>query len=88
MNKLRLLFQKLLSAVAIACGFNHRLVQFCDRCGRTHRIAMWWDETDEVWESVAGNVDGHHHGCFCLECFTILAREKGIPLIWIPTIQS
>jgi hypothetical protein len=83
---LRLSYQRLLSAIAIPLGFNHRLIQFCDRCGRTRTDLSWWDDTGKVWEAVAGNVNGHHHGCFCAECFTILAREKGIYLTWKPTI--
>jgi hypothetical protein len=48
---------------------------------------MWWDESNEVWEAVAGNLHGCRHGCFCVECFTILAEEKGILLLWKPTIE-
>lgn len=86
MNRLRLLCQRLLSAVAIPLGFNHRLSQFCDRCGRSNWRRAWWDDTNKVWEAVAGNVNGCRHGCFCPDCFTILAREKGIHLTWKPVI--
>ena len=88
MNRLRLFYQRLLSAVAIPLGLNHLLTQFCDRCGRTNWPMVWWDDTTQVWEAVAGNVNGHHHGCFCPNCFTILAREKGILIVWRPVIEQ
>jgi hypothetical protein len=87
MNKLRLLYQYLLGAIARPLGFNDRLSQFCDHCGRTKWSVRWWDETNKVWESVAGNVNDRHHGCFCPDCFTILARKKGIWLVWKPTVE-
>ena len=87
MNRLRLFYQRLLSAIAIPLGFNWRLTQYCDRCGRSHWPMCWWDDTTEVWEAVAGNVNGYHHGCFCPDCFTILAKKKGIWLVWRPTIE-
>ena len=90
MNMLRLLYQHLLSMVAIPLGFNDRLTQFCDRCGRTKWAVHWWDDSDrtEVWKAVAWNVNGHHHGCFCPACFTVLARKKNIRLIWRPIIEQ
>lgn len=88
MNKLRLIFQSMLGTVAIRLGFNHRLHQFCDRCGRTRWTAHWWDDSTEVWEAVAGDINGHHHGCFCLDCFTILAREKDICITWKPSMET
>ena len=88
LNKIRLGYQHLLSAIAIPLGFNHRLVQFCDRCGRTRWGVSWWDHSGMVWEAVAGNINGHRHGCFCPKCFTELARENGIYLIWKPTIEK
>lgn len=88
MNRLRLIYQHGLGTVALLLGFNHRLTQFCDRCGRTNWAARWWDCTTKVWETVAGNVNGQHHGCLCLDCFTILARDKGIHLMWQPTIEQ
>lgn len=88
MSTLRLLLQSWLSAVAIPLGLNHKLGQFCDRCGRTGWRMAWWDDTNKVWEAVAGNVNGHRHGCYCPQCFTALAREKGIRLLWVPTVNQ
>jgi hypothetical protein len=86
MNRLRLFYQCVLGAIARRLGFNHLLVQFCDRCGRTRWVMCWWAH-NKVWEAVAGNVNGCHHGCFCPDCFTILAHKKGIRLLWKPTIR-
>lgn len=88
MNRLRLAYQHILGNIAILLGFNHLLTQFCDRCGRTKWSISWWDDTAEVWEAVAGNVNGHHHGCFCSNCFTALARNKGIVITWKPIINE
>lgn len=88
MNKLRLLYQAVLSAIAIRFGFNDKLGQFCDRCGRTKWRMAWWDDKHTIWEAVAGNLNGCRHGCYCPQCFTILAREKGIRLIWVPTVRA
>jgi hypothetical protein len=82
--KLRLAFQSLLGALARPLGFNDRLVQFCDRCGMSGaQWPTWWAETS-LWEKVAGNVNGHHHGCFCPRCFDDLAVVKGLRLQWTP----
>jgi hypothetical protein len=88
LNRVRLLYQYSLGFIARHLGFNHLLTQFCDRCGRTRWGISWWDDTTKVWEAVAGNVNGHHHGCFCPNCFSVLAKEKGIYLIWKPTIME
>lgn len=88
MNKLRLLFQLCLSFVAIPLGFNDKLSQFCDRCGRTNWRMAWWDYSNKVWEAVAGNVNGYRHGCYCPQCFTVLARERNIRLVWVPEIRK
>ena len=89
MNKLRLSLQWLLSAIAIPLGLNDRLVQFCDRCGRSGRSwPSWWSDDVTVWEDVAGNVNGHHHGCYCPNCFDRLAVSKGITLRWRPEFVS
>lgn len=87
MDRLRLLFQCALSSIARPLGVNHLLTQYCDRCGRTNWPTGWWDDSTEVWEAVAGNVNGHHHGCFCLNCFTIMAAEKNIQIMWRPVIE-
>lgn len=87
MNRLRLFYQWALSTwVAIPLGFNDRLRQFCDRCGRTKYLCFWADTS--VWESVAGNVNGHHHGAYCAPCFDKLARRKGIRLDWKPEVST
>lgn len=86
MNKLRLALQWLLSAIAIPLGFNDKLCQFCDRCGRGMAGKGFWAVND-VWEAVAGNVNGHRHGCFCRDCFTAIARAKGIVLEWKPVVR-
>lgn len=86
MNKLRLAFQYLLSAIAIPLGFNDKLSQFCDRCGRTKWVGFW--ASNEVWISVAGNVNGHRHGAYCVPCFDFLARRKCISLDWTPTFKQ
>lgn len=85
MNRLRLALQWLLSAIAIPLGFNHKLGQCCDRCGRFAAWKGFWADND-VWEAVAGNVNGCRHGCFCRDCFTLIARDKGIRLDWKPSI--
>lgn len=83
MNRLRLLFQWALGAIARPLGFNHRLGQFCDRCGRTNYVGFWADNS--VWIPIAGNVNGCRHGAYCVSCFDYLARAKGIILEWTPT---
>ena len=88
MNRLRLFFQHLLSTIAIPLRINYLFTQFCDRCGRSDWGIRWWDDTYQVWEAVAGNVNDQHHGCYCPTCFTILARNKGIVLIWKPVIEE
>jgi hypothetical protein len=87
-NKLRLIYQHVLSVIAKPLGFNHRLTQFCDRCGKTNWGMHWWDYSTIIWEAVAGNVNGHHHGCFCPPCFTALANEKGLSIVWRPAIEG
>lgn len=82
MNRLRLAFQFLLSVTAIPLGFNDRLSQFCDRCGRTKYVSFW--AANDLWIAVAGNVNGHRHGAYCVPCFDLLARKKGILLQWTP----
>ena len=82
MNWLRLRFQRLMSALAIPFGFNDRLVQFCDRCGRTHYLSFWAD--NDVWESVAGNANGHRHGAYCVYCFDVMATEQSVGIQWKP----
>lgn len=84
MNRIRLTLQHILSAIAIPLRFNDRLIQFCDRCGRSRYLGFWAD--NEVWEAVAGNVNGHRHGAYCIECFNSLASERGILLQWKPEI--
>jgi hypothetical protein len=79
-NSLWLSFQYLLSAVAIPLGFNDKLNQFCDRCGRTNYACFW--SANEVWEAVAGNVNGHRHGAYCVSCFDVLARRKCVAIQW------
>lgn len=86
MNRLRLSLQWLLSAIAIPLGVNDRLTQFCDRCGRTRFLSFWADT--EVWEAVAGNVNGHHHGCYCIPCFAAIAERKGVRLEWKPFFRE
>lgn len=87
MNTLRLILQSLLGAIARPLGFNDRLVQFCDRCGRSGQSwPSWWSEDVTVWEAIAGNVNGHHHGCYCPNCFDEIACSKGISLRWKPEI--
>ena len=85
MNFIRLAFQYVLGFVARHYGFNDKLGQFCDHCGRTGYISFW--SVDEVWESVAGNVNGYRHGAYCVLCFDLLAKRKGIWLHWTPTIE-
>jgi len=82
MNTLRLRFQWLLTAL----GLNDllHLVQFCDRCGRSGRLWVSWWADMSLWEAVAGNVNGHHHGCYYPNCFDWLARQKGVFLRWKP----
>ena len=88
MNTLRLVFQSLLGAIARALSFNDHLTQFCDRCGRSGASwPSWWADT-KLWESVAANVNGHHHGCYCPSCFDEMARSKGIRLRWKPEIAA
>lgn len=82
MNKLRLLFQNVLGVMAISLGYNHKLSQFCDRCGRTRYLSFW--AANDVWIAVAGNVNGCRHGAYCVLCFDYLARAKGIRLNWVP----
>jgi len=84
MNRLRLLFQFVLGMVARTFGINDKLSQFCDRCGRTHYLSFW--STNEVWIAVAGNVNGHQHGAYCIACFHYIARQREILLDWTPTI--
>lgn len=84
MNRIRLAFQRALSAIAIPLGFNDHLVQFCNHCGRTHYLPFW--ASNDVWESVAGNVHGCRHGAYCVPCFDALARRRGIYLDWKPEI--
>ena len=80
--KIRLGFQWLLTALGLNTVLS--LVQFCDRCGKSGaNWPRWWADT-VLWEQIAGNVNGHHHGCFCPTCFTDLAKEKGIRIRWIP----
>jgi len=79
---IRLWFQWALSA----CGLNNflSLVQYCDRCGMSGaKWPSWWAGAP-LWEKVAGNVNGHHHGCYCPRCFTDIAISKGVCLTWIP----
>jgi hypothetical protein len=85
-NWIRLKIQWLLSAIAIPLGFNHRLSQFCDRCGKSHWMGFW--AANDVWIAVAGNVNDHRHGAFCISCFDALARRKGILLDWTPTFEA
>jgi hypothetical protein len=88
MNRFRLLAQELLGIIARWLDFNDRLSQFCDRCGRSGAgWPSWWADTP-LWESVAGNVNGHHHGCYCPSCFDELARAKGILLLWKPELNA
>ena len=82
-NWLRLLYQHVLGTIAIRFGFNDKLSQFCDRCGRTGYIPFW--TANDIWIAVAGNVNGHRHGAYCVPCFDVLARAKGICLDWTPT---
>ena len=65
-------------------GGSHLQVQRCDRCGKIPR-ASWWDDTNSVWEAVAGNLHGFRHGCFCIQCFTSIAAQKGLLVTWRPT---
>jgi hypothetical protein len=88
MNKFRLLCQAALSAIAIPLGFNDKLTQFCDRCGRSHWRMVWWDETNVVWETVVGNINGCRHGCYCPACFTAIAHDKGVRILWVPIIEQ
>lgn len=66
-------------------GFSDRLVQRCDRCGRIPPTS-WWDPSNEVWEAVCGNLNGHRHGCFCINCFSKIASKKGVFIDWRPTL--
>ena len=86
MNTLRLGFQWLLSSIAISMGFNDRLGQYCDRCGRTRYVGFW--SANEVWEAVAGNVNGHRHGAYCVPCFDVLARRQCVPIQWTATFPE
>ena len=86
MSGIRLAYQRILSAVAIPLGFNDRLVQFCDRCGRTRYLSFWADTA--VWEAVAGNVNGCHHGAFCVPCFNAVAERKGLHINWKPALTT
>jgi hypothetical protein len=84
--KLRLGFQWFLTF----CGLNGilKLVQFCERCGRSGaKWLNWWADT-ELWDEVTGNRNGFHHGCYCPSCFTSLCNEKGIWIIWKPERQK
>lgn len=85
MNKARLIFQWLLFHILHPLGLADRLVQHCDRCGRSGGNGpIWWDFSNAVWEAVAGNKNGHRHGCYCIYCFDTMAAEKGIVLMWEP----
>ena len=87
MNYIRLRAQELLGVIARTFRFNDRLTQFCDRCGRSGRLwPSWWAEDIKVWEMVAGNVNGCHHGCYCPNCFDEIAHSKGIALRWKPEL--
>lgn len=84
--KARLIFQRVLGLVARRFGFNDRLSQFCDGCGRTDWMGFW--SANDVWIAVAGNVNSHRHGAYCISCFDRMARAKGIVLEWTPTLRQ
>lgn len=86
MAKYRLYYQYLLGTIARRFGFNDKLSQFCDCCGRTHYTSFWAE--NDTWIAVAGNVNGHRHGAYCVMCFHALAKKKGIHLHWSPEIKA
>lgn len=51
----------------------------CRQCGRLYDDV--WVTTDEIWRQVTGIEDGN--GLFCMPCFAVMAREKGVSLYWV-----
>ncbi len=42
---------------------------------------IWWCESNELWREVTG----HEEGVYCPRCFDVMAKEKGIHLLWFAT---
>ena len=59
---------------------NVRFVQCCERCGD----GMGWWGDPAIWMHVVGRP----WGCFCIECFDWLAKQKQIILVWEPTVDD
>ena len=90
MNKFTLLCQAALSAIAIPLGFNDKLTQFCDRCV-DEVTGAWCGGMKLMWcgrQCFVGNINGCRHGCYCPACFTAIAHDKGVRILWVPIIEQ
>ena len=57
------------------------IIEFCQRCGIQQPIA-WHCKSDELWKKI----NGTKNGVLCPKCFSELAQEKGIFIMWYPEV--